>query len=205
MIFDPSDWDLVKRLKQDKEALIAEFLEHQGLVKDKVNMITPVDNKPLFDKPMGILPYTLDPKLWTSEEMKAAGVTSYDRRWPTYSPPVGVAIAKDFPAIRQFYWTTLMPGGKVNPHWGINGVLQKRTPDHYRLQICWLPGDHARFHLKDEYIDYVEDLCFGFNDGLDLHWAENNGSTIRTTIIIDVWRDQVGSADIPHAAAICKD
>jgi hypothetical protein len=92
----------------------------------------------------------------------------------------------------------------VNAHWGINGVLQKRVPDHWRIQICWLPGENAAFHLKDEYIEYAEDTCFGFNDGLDLHWAENNGTQWRTSIIIDVWRDQVESADVAHPLAIRK-
>lgn len=204
MIFDPSHWPLVKRLQADKEALMTEFLEYQNLVLDKVNMTTPVGNRPLFTKPMGILAYTFDPTLWTPEERVNAGVLSLERRWPAYSPPVGVKIARDFPAIRQFYWNVLSPGGKVNPHWGINGVLQKRVPDHWRIQICWFPGEQAEFHLANEYLKYTEDLCFGFNDGLDLHWAHNNGETARTTIIIDVHRDQVPNADVAHPAAIRK-
>lgn len=206
MIFDPSHWAIVKRLQQDKDALIQEFAEHQGLLLDKVRMVTPVGGgKQLFDKQMKVLGYKYDPKLWTEEERVNANVHSLDERWPSYSPPVGVKIAKDFPAIRQFMWSGIPPGGKVNPHWGINGVLQNRVPDHLRIQICWLPGENARFHLENEYIDYVEGTCFGFHDGLDLHWAENNGSQWRTTIIIDVHRDQVESDDVPHPAAISKD
>lgn len=205
MIFDPSHWDLVQAIFDAKVQLLAEFKASQDQVRSKVNMTTAGFKKPLFTKPMGILPYTLDPLLWTPEEMVNAKVTSTERRWPSYSPPKGVEIAKAFPAIRQFYWTTLKPGGKVTPHWGINGHVQNRIPDHWRIQICWIPGDNATFHTESEYVKYTEDLCFGFNDGLEIHWAENNGTEDRTTIILDVHRELVQNADIPHKLAVRKD
>lgn len=203
MIFDPSNWELVKTLLENKRELLLEFSASRDAVKSKVNMTTP-DNHKLFDKPMGILPYTLDPSLWTAEERANANVTSLNQRWPDYAPPLGIDIAKQFPAIRQFYWTSLTPGGNVLPHWGINGKIQNRIPDHWRIQICWLPGNGVTFHLLDEKIEYVEDLVFGFNDGLDYHWVEHNGTTERTTIIIDVWRNQVEEANVPHPSAIRK-
>lgn len=205
MIFIPRHWKLVEAIFSAKQELLDEFHASQDKVKSKVNMTTHGFKKPLFDKPMGILPYTFDPLLWTEDEMRNAKVDNTERRWPSYAPPKGVELARQFPAIRQFYWTTLYPGGKVTPHWGINGVVQHRTPDHWRLQICWLPGDNASFHTETEFVRYEEDLCFGFNDGLEVHWAQNDGTLPRTTIIIDVWRDQVENADVPHPSAIRKD
>lgn len=203
MIFDPSDWALVKRLRADKKSLISEYSAQGQNVQVKANPPTTF-GRPLYDGQASIFSFIMDPTLWSEDERRGAhggkGLASMNKIYSHLEEcPTAASIVSDFPAIRQMFWTMLPPGHKVTPHYGIGGVIHGRASDHWRLQICWEPGDgNAAFWLKDKKLVYTEDLCFGFHDGMELHWAENNGSTPRTVLILDVHRHLCESADVPH-------
>jgi hypothetical protein len=203
MIYSVENWELVQRLRADKQALMDEYTGAANRTLNKVNALTK-SNKMLFDKPMSVLPYIWDTRLWTADEKIGAKIDTVGLLQPPNPLPVGNTIVQDFPCIRQFFWASLLPGGKINPHVGVNGILYKRIPDHYRIQICWFPGTGAAFHVQDRFIEYKEDACFGFEDGNELHWVEHHGDQIRTTLILDVWRDQVPALRAPHPDAVLK-
>lgn len=101
-------------------------------------------------------------------------------------------IISKYPNIRQCYFNEFYPKSKIRKHYGVNGVTKKSEPDHFRIQITVEPGNNCFFYIEKEKqtqrLEYKEGLKFGFRDGLDMHWVENNGNETRTVLIIDIDR-----------------
>lgn len=190
--YDPSNWPLAKKIQENKEEILKEFHKCNELsfVAEKFNATTSFDTK-LYNGYVGFLGVTMDTRLWSPEERKvySEGLQkAFDRNRSLC--PVASEIISQFPEIRQWYWNTLEPGGQVRPHYGVNGKIWNKVADHTRLQFCWEPGVDAKFYLEDAYIEYKEDLCFGFDDGMAIHWVKNNGDKFRSVLILDLWTDQ---------------
>jgi hypothetical protein len=91
--------------------------------------------------------------------------------------------------IRQWFWHNLGPGGEINKHYGVNGINANQIPDHYRLQYCFDPGEDSFFYITNQQIKYEKNICFGFEDGMDLHWVKNLGQKSRLVLIMDIWKN----------------
>jgi hypothetical protein len=195
--YDPSNWELSKVIFENAEAIFTEYREaiKSKLVYGKPNDTTSFKND-LYVGHVDFFPVHMDPVLWSANER-----IMYNERaqlWFDNSKaacPVAKSIVEKFPAIRQWYWNSLEPGGEVTPHYGTNGRLYNKTPDHHRVQYCWEPGNNCKFYLEDKYLEYTNNLCFGFEDGMDLHWVNNDGDQWRTVLILDLWRDQCPAVD----------
>jgi hypothetical protein len=192
-IYDPSGWELSKVIQQHKTEIVREFhktIAENKLLQEKFNATTSFDEK-LYKGQVEMLGLKMDPTLWAPEEKKV-----YSRQLQRHFDlnkricPVSSSIIDAFPQIRQFFWNVLPGKGQIRPHYGVNGKAWGRIPDHARLQFCWEPGENCTFFLENECIEYVEDLCFGFHDGMDLHWVKNNGDKIRSVLILDLWENQ---------------
>ena len=98
-----------------------------------------------------------------------------------------------YPEIRQCYFNESYPKSKIRKHYGVNGITKNSEPDHFRIQMTIEPGNNCFFFIEDKNeikkLEYAEGLNFGFRDGMDLHWIENNGNKIRTVLIIDIYRN----------------
>ncbi len=191
-LYDPSDWKLTKAIQSNKQEIINEFNKavEQNLILEKFNATTSFDQK-LYKGHVGFFGVTMDVNLWSPEEKKiyndkAQQIFNSNRK----ACPVASSIIDQFPHIRQFYWNTLDSKGQIRPHYGVNGKIWGKTPDHARIQFCWDPGESCVFYIENECIEYKEDLCFGFRDGMDLHWVKNEGNKPRTVLILDLWEDQ---------------
>lgn len=91
------------------------------------------------------------------------------------------------PAVKQMFYNVMQPGAKINPHFGVNGISANKVPRHFRIHITIEPGNDAYFCIENlNPLRYYENLCFGFEDGLVNHWAENRGTQVRTVLILDV-------------------
>jgi hypothetical protein len=189
--FNPANWEISKLIIKNGQSLMDEYhsaVKH-NLVQQKPNDTTSFE-RDLYDGYVNFFPLHMETDLWSAKERTLYTEKSqeiFDRN--KNLSPIARSIIAEFPAVRQWYWNGLQPGGKVTPHYGTNGRLYNKTPDHYRIQFCWEPGNNCRFYLEDSYIEYSENLCFGFDDGMDLHWVENNGDKWRTVLILDLWRD----------------
>lgn len=190
--YDPSDWELVKVVQKNKEAIIDEFNRavELKLIQEKFNATTSFDEK-LYKGYVGFLGVKMDVDLWSPEEKKVY-TEDLQKQFDVNRKlcPTADSIIDQFPQIRQFFWNTLPGNGQIRPHYGVNGKIWGKTPDHARIQFCWHPGEACKFFLEDEYIEYKEDLCFGFRDGMDLHWVKNDSDKLRTVLILDLWEDQ---------------
>ena len=191
--YDPSSWEISQEIFKHKETLIVEFNKcvEDEIVKEKPNDRTTF-NDDLYKGYVGFLPISMDPTIWSPNERKMYSPTAqsmFDKN--KLKCPIANSIIEKFPAVRQWYWNTLAPGGQVTPHYGTNGVNWNKVPDHTRVQYCWEPGNNCKFFLEKEYIEYTENLCFGFEDGMDLHWVKNEGDKFRTVLILDLWLDKV--------------
>jgi hypothetical protein len=190
--YDPSSWELVKVIQQNKQEILNEFNRavELKLIQEKFNATTSFDEK-LYKGYVGFLGIKMDINLWSPEEKK---VYSEDLQKQIDANrklcPVSSSIINQFPYIRQFFWNTLPGKGQIRPHYGVNGRIWGKTPDHARIQFCWEPGENCTFFLEDECIEYTEDLCFGFHDGMDLHWVKNDGDKLRSVLILDLWGDK---------------
>ena len=191
-LYDPSDWKLTKVIQDNKHAIINEFNKavELDLILDKFNATTSFDQK-LYKGHVGFFGVKMDVDLWSPEEKKIYN-DSVQKEFDSNRKdcPVASAIIDQFPQIRQFFWNTLDSKGQIRPHYGVNGRIWGKTPDHARIQFCWDPGESCVFFIENECIEYKEDLCFGFRDGMDLHWVKNEGNKPRTVLIIDMWEDQ---------------
>jgi hypothetical protein len=190
--YDPSSWKLVQVVRENKEQILKEFHKcvELELIKEKFNATTSFDEK-LYKGYVGFLGIKMDVDLWSPEEKKVySEELQHQFDLNRQSCPTASSIIDQFPYIRQFFWNTLPPGGQIRPHYGVNGKIWGKTPDHARIQFCWEPGEQCVFFLQDECIEYKENLCFGFHDGMDLHWVKNEGSLMRTVLILDLWEDQ---------------
>ena len=191
-LYDPSSWELVKVIQQNKQEILNEFNRavELKLIQEKFNATTSFDEK-LYKGYVGFLGIKMDINLWSPEEKK---VYSEDLQKQINANrkmcPVASSIIEQFPYIRQFFWNTLPGKGQIRPHYGVNGRIWGKTPDHARIQFCWEPGENCTFFLEDECIEYTEDLCFGFHDGMDLHWVKNDGDKLRSVLILDLWGDK---------------
>jgi hypothetical protein len=195
--YDPSNWELSKTIFENAEALVSEYKQavSGNLVKEKLNDVTSFGNK-LYEGHVDFFPLHMDPTIWSANERlhyNERVQAMFDRN--KYFCPIAKSIIEKFPAIRQWYWNDLQPGGKVTPHYGMNGRIYKKIPDHHRIQFCWEPGNNCKFYLENQYIEYTKNLCFGFEDGMDLHWVENNGDQWRAVLILDLWRDKCPEVD----------
>jgi hypothetical protein len=195
--YDPSSWELSKVIFENSKTLFTEYQEalRIKLVKEKPNDTTSFNND-LYVGHVDFFPIHMDPTVWSNKERTMYNKMTqmvFDRN-KNYCP-VAKSIIEKFPAIRQWYWNSLEPGGEVTPHYGTNGRLYNKIPDHHRIQYCWEPGNNCKFYLDNEYLEYTNNLCFGFEDGMDLHWVKNDGNEWRTVLIIDLWRDQCPAVD----------
>lgn len=190
--YDPSNWELVKVVQEKKTKIVEEFHNavNLKLIQEKFNATTSFDEK-LYKGYVGFLGLKMDTDLWSPEEKKVYS-QELQKQFDVNRKlcPIASSIIDRFPHIRQFFWNTLPGKGQIRPHYGVNGKIWGKEPDHARLQFCWEPGENCRFYLEDEYIEYRENLCFGFRDGMDLHWVKNEGDKLRTVLLIDLWEDQ---------------
>lgn len=190
--YDPSNWKLVQEIQENKDAILKEFNScvNMHLVKEKFNATTSFDTK-LYKGYVGFLGLKMDIDLWSPEEKKTYS-EDLQKQFDLNRQmcPVTSAIIEKYSHIRQFFWNTLPGGGEIRPHYGVNGRIWNTVPDHARLQFCWEPGENCFFYLEDECIEYRKDLCFGFRDGMDLHWVKNKGDKLRTALLIDLWEHQ---------------
>jgi hypothetical protein len=187
--YDPSNWKLVQEIQSYKQEILNEFkfCVDNKLIQIKANPTTSL-NQSLYRNIIGFLPVVMELDLWAPEEKKfftesfLAGSEVIRKHCPVAS-----MIIKKYPAIRQFYWNILPGHGEINPHYGVNGKIWDKIPDHTRIQFCWEPGEQCFFYLENEYIEYKENLCFGFRDGMDLHWVKNFSDKPRSVLILDLW------------------
>ena len=186
------EWELVKVVQQNKNAIVDEFNNavERKLIQEKFNATTSFDEK-LYKGYVGFLGIIMDVNLWSPEEKKVYS-EDLQKQFDINRTlcPVASSIIDQFPQIRQFFWNTLPGKGQIRPHYGVKGKIWGKTPDHARVQFCWEPGQSCKFFLENEYIEYKQDLCFGFRDGMDLHWVKNEGDQLRSVLILDMWEDQ---------------
>lgn len=190
--YDPSEWKLVKEIQEKKNDIIKEFNQcvERQLVKEKFNATTSFETK-LYKGYVGFLGITMDTALWSPEEKSVYSKELQEQFDQNRKEcPVASDIISKYPHIRQFFWNTLPAKGEIRPHYGVNGKIWGKTPDHARVQFCWDPGEECYFFLENECIKYRKDLVFGFHDGMDLHWVKNRGEKLRSVLILDLWEDQ---------------
>ena len=190
--YDPSSWKLVQVIQENKEAIIDEFnraIEFR-LIQEKFNATTSFNEK-LYNVYVEFFGVKMDVDLWSPEEKKVY-TKHLQKQFDVTRKlcPVASSIIDQFPHIRQFFWNTLPGKGQIRPHYGVNGKIWGKTPDHARIQFCWEPGEKCTFFLEDDCIEYKKNLCFGFHDGMDLHWVKNESDKLRTVLILDMWADQ---------------
>ena len=101
-------------------------------------------------------------------------------------------LIKRYPEIRQCYFNEAHSKSKIQKHYGVNGITKNSQPDHFRLQVTINPGNNCFFFIENQReiikMEYKSGIKFGFRDGLDMHWIENNGNETRTVLIIDIDR-----------------
>jgi hypothetical protein len=205
-IYDISFWPIVNIIQENKTVLLKEYNDCKkiyNLVVKKPNDTTSFNEK-LYYKEIDFLGVIVDTRLWSNEEKQY-----YNSETQKYfdlvknNCPKVKEIHDTFPEIRQWFWNTLEPGGQIRPHYGQNGILYGKKPDHVRLQFCWDAGEKTTFFLEKSKIEYENDLCFAFDDGMSLHWVKNEGNKPRTVLIVDLWIEKYMSLmNIKHKKSI---
>ena len=186
-IFNIDSWDLSNDIKINYDSILNEYNSCISSLKPK---FTTSFNENLHEGELNFLGIKMDTDLLISEEKKLFTINFENKLASNLSSsPVSAKIIKNYPMIRQWFWHNLGPGGEVNKHYGVNGVNVNRIPDHYRLQYCFIPGETSFFYTLDQNIQYEKNTCFGFEDGMDLHWVKNFGKKNRLVLIIDVWKN----------------
>lgn len=194
--FTIEDWKLTTDILNNFDSILQEYHFCAAVAKPK---ITTSFGHELHNGKLEYLGLSVDTNLWTQEEKKLYTEKFVDLlRVHKLKSPISCSIIKKFPEIRQWFWQDLGPGAKVNKHYGVNSIVNGKTPDHLRLQFCFVPSDNSFFYLEKSKIKYEYKLCFGFEDGIDLHWVENNSNSNRLVLIIDVWKNMAPKLEYGH-------
>jgi aspartyl/asparaginyl beta-hydroxylase (cupin superfamily) len=186
-IFNIDSWELTNDIKNNYDSILTEYHSCFAGLKPK---FTTSFNENLHEGELNFLGIKMDTDLWIEQEKKFFTVNFENKLALNLSlSPVSEKIIKNHPMIRQWFWHNLGPGAEVTKHYGVNGINVKRVPDHYRLQYCFVPGEESFFYTLAKKIQYEKNTCFGFEDGMDLHWVKNLGQKNRLVLIVDIWKN----------------
>ena len=186
-IFKIDNWELTNDIKNNYDSILAEY--HSCFAGFKPKFTTSFNEK-LHKGAINFLGLKMDTDLWIAEEKKLFNVNFENKLALNLKlSPTSEKIIKNYPMIRQWFWHNLGPGGEVNKHYGVNGINLNQIPDHYRLQYCFDPGEDSFFYITNQQIKYEKNICFGFEDGMDLHWVKNLGQKSRLVLIMDIWKN----------------
>lgn len=191
---DVSKLAIVEEIMQSLPAYKAEFLNMSNTenpeLSAKFQSLTPAGLSVYFGK-INTYMFQMDESLLDAREQKLFNEKKAShlekQRLRRESSPLHKSFLQTNKAVRQMFYNVMQPGAKINPHYGVNGRAVNKIPNHFRIHITIEPGDNSYFCIENlNPLKYYENLCFGFEDGLVNHWAENRGTKVRSVLILDV-------------------
>lgn len=191
---DISKLTIVEEIKQELSQYKKEFLniadmENQGF-STKFKSFTPA-GLPVYSGNINTYMFLTDENLLDPYETKLFNTNKVSllekHKNRRESSPIHLDFLNRNSCVKQMFYNVMQPKSKINPHYGVNGIASNKIPNHFRIHITIEPGDDAYFCIENlNPLKYYENLCFGFEDGLVNHWAENRGTQVRTVLILDV-------------------
>ena len=204
--YDVSNLPLVKEIINNLDVIKEEFnMMRESNLQGPKQQVPTYFQKNVYEGKINSYPLKLDKRILDPAERKDFEDT-YLQKMERFKSRRNIckfssSLIDKHPNILQYFFNEVYPKGTINKHYGVGGGTSKSIAIHFRIQITIEGGEDCYFFIEKNgvigKVGYFDGSSFGFKDGMELHWFENNGDKIRTALIIDIDFDE-SIKDLPE-------